>query len=175
MSCPRGMGGPTRNVVRTTHVGLSQNAAGLRGANLAESLIVKLRGRNPPTHSLHTGSLNRRRRAAADRGRRAATGRRPHNRCTESFGRWHTCEARSAWACDTSDIGRAEYLWACLLTLYQTRVASSLCPNQCQVGNSQSLKSENQSRLFNSGPMSNRLSDFYHRRLTVKRSWILRI
>ena len=38
-----------------THVGLSQNAAGLRGANLAESLIAKLRGRNPPAHTLHTG------------------------------------------------------------------------------------------------------------------------
>jgi len=52
---PRGMGGPTRDAVRTTHVGLSQNAAGLRGANLAESLIAKLRGRNPPAHTLYTG------------------------------------------------------------------------------------------------------------------------
>ena len=46
--CRHLSGGPTRDVVRTTHVGPSQNAAGSRGANLAESLIAKLRGRNPP-------------------------------------------------------------------------------------------------------------------------------
>jgi len=38
--------GPTRNVIRTTHVGLPNQTAGPRG--MAESNIRALRGKNPP-------------------------------------------------------------------------------------------------------------------------------
>jgi len=49
---PDFLSGPTRAAVpNDTARRASQNAAGLRGRHLAESLIAKLRGRNPPEHS----------------------------------------------------------------------------------------------------------------------------
>ena len=42
--------GPTRDVLRTTHVGPSQVRGGVEGRQFGESVIAKLRGRNPPGH-----------------------------------------------------------------------------------------------------------------------------